>query len=336
MSLITMQGFEESQSPGDYLQVVSGDVNISTSVARTGSQSCRNRSGTNVFICPDSKKHATMIFGFAINRSTDTTAFVTIGGDNATTQHIQLTFSVSGAITVSRGGTTLGTVSAGTIPASTWKHIGIAITLHDTTGSVTIYIDGSQVLNLTGIDTKNGGTATTLDFISFVGEIYIDDFYWLNGDATAPNSFLGDKKVLTLMPNGEGTTQDFTPSTGSTHYTLVDEKPRSTSDYVYSTTDAHIELFTFEDVPAGTQNISAVQIEVYANKSDASAVMQFERVVRSGGSNYFGNPMTLSVGSQYLIDSNAEKSIVVDNPNTSTAWTLTSLNAAEFGVRLQV
>lgn len=339
MSLITMQGFEETSDMSyvfsDIGGVGTGSAPSRVTTARTGTYALHAKEYSRM-TCPNTQAHATFIVGFSVYRLASFSGNVYIQTNNNNSLHFN--FATSGAITVYRGlfGTQLGALSAGTIPATVWRHIGIEATLHDSTGSVKIYLDGSLALTISNVDTKIDSN-TTFNQVATAGDIYIDDFYWLNGDATAPNTFLGDKKVLTLFPNADGTTTDFSLSTGSDHYAVLDEQPPNTTDYAYSDVDAEVELVNMTNVAAGTTNISAVQIEIYANKNDAGAAVQLEPVVKSGGSTYIGTPITLATGWTYLRhDTTTQTEILLIDPATSTAWTASGVNAAEFGVRLQI
>lgn len=340
MSFLLAHGFEESQTASDYC-TVSGTVATDTSVVRTGSQSLKLVSGSPIatFSPPAAQAHDIFIVHVAIYRLTGVSPEIRLNGDSGATRHITMTIrDADGSADVRRGtnsGTQLGSsIPAGTFPINTWVHVALKVKLHDSTGTVDVYVNGASVLSLTGQDTKNAGTNTTFDTLAFASGngAYIDDLILLNGDATAPNSILGDKKVITSMPNADGTTVDFTLSTGVNHYAVLDEQPRTTTDYGYTTTNGHIELVSVADVPAGTQNISCVAIELYANKSDAGAVQSFQRAVRSGGTNYFGNSIALGTSAVYLTDAGA-KLVVVNDPATSAAWTVANLNAAEWGVK---
>jgi len=340
MSLLVGHGFEESQTASDYC-TVSGTLTLDTSVFRTGSQSLKLQSGSPIatFSPPAAQAHDTFIVHVAIYRLTGISPEIRLSGDSGATRHITMTIrDADGSADVRRGtnsGTQLGSsIAAGTFPINTWVHVVLKVKLHDSTGTVDVYVNGASVLSLTGQDTKNAGTNATLDTVAIASGsgANIDDLIILNGDATAPNSILGDKKVIASMPNADGTTVDFTLSTGSSHYQVLDETPRTTTDYGYTTTNGHIELVSVADVPAGTQNISAVVIELYANKSDAGAVQSFQRACRSGGTNYFGNSIALGTTATYLVDSGA-KLVLATDPATAAAWTVSNLNAAEWGVK---
>lgn len=338
MSAMFCHGFDESTTTAHYF-TTSSSVTISSANPRTGANAARVAS-TGSVVLPSALEHATFITGVGLYVPASASAAVQFTGDADATVHVTVSVRSDGSIDVRRGtasGTVLGTASAGTFPTGAYKHLGVKATLHDTTGAVTVQVDGVSVITLTNIDTKNAGTKTVFDSIRLVSlggnSSDFDDWYACNGAGSANNDLLGDKKVLTVVPNGDGATTDFTPSTGSSHFALVDEIPPNTSDYNESSTNGHVELYDMTDFPAGTQGISFAQLELYAAKSDAGAVMKFQRACRSGGSNFFGADMVLGTGFLYITES-GKKVILETDPATAAAWTLSGINSAQMGVKL--
>jgi hypothetical protein len=60
-------------------------------------------------------------------------------------------------------GTLLGTMPAGTLVLNVFHYIEVEMVISTTVGRVTIFVDGVQKLNLTGVNTANGGVGTTAD-----------------------------------------------------------------------------------------------------------------------------------------------------------------------------
>jgi hypothetical protein len=249
-------------------------------------------------------------------------------GDGGTTQHLTVTLS-SGSVVVRRGtsgGTLLATGSA-PIPTAAWFHLQAEATIGDAGGTVKVRVNGASVedIDFTG-DTKNGGTATTIDRVSFVsggGLYYFDDLNVWTGAGDWP----GDTRVCCLLPSGNGTTNQGTGSDGNSvdNYLLVDERPDSSSDYVGITTDDEIDLYTLADLPAGVTTVHGVQTIAVAAKSDAGA-KGLKLVRRSGGANHIeasSHALSTSYGGWSVLDQ-------VD-PATAAAWTASAVNDLEAG-----
>lgn len=126
---------------------------------------------------------------------------IALGSDSAATMHVTLLFqnvANGGRIICYRGDGTalLGQTGTGQVTASTWYYIEIKAKLHDSTGTVVINKNGSEVLNLTAQDTKNAGTKTVFDSVRIRGTTGnvqdVDDLYISVGSGC---SFQGDHAI---------------------------------------------------------------------------------------------------------------------------------------------
>jgi hypothetical protein len=224
-------------------------------------------------------------------------------------------------------GTTVFTVAA-------WYYVELRVFIDDTAGQFEVRVNGVTEINLSSIDTKN----QTFDYASeltiaggTVGSIYsryIDDLYIRTSPATSAEAsgFLGDIKVKPYYPNGDGTYTAMTCSTGSTHYTLVDETAPTTTDYVSSNTALQKDSYNFQDV-SETGSIKAVQLSVYAAKDDAG-FRGLDLFTKSGATEDFAASQTLSTTAGY------KTKVWEKDPNTAADWSQANLNAAEFGQRI--
>ncbi len=233
----------------------------------------------------------------------------------------------SGAIELRRGnhvGTVLGTYT-GTFNINTFYYIEASATIADSGGTCTVRYNGQTVISYTG-DTKNGGTNTTIDGVRLAGTGYatqFDDFYLCDDTGSAPyNTFLGDTRVQTIVPNGAGASTQFTPSTGA-NYTTVDELPYSATDYVTSSTTGHRDTYTLSDLGA-VNTVFAVQNNVIAKKTDTAA-LSIKPALKSSSTVAYGSTTALGSSDLHMRD------LRIADPNTSTAWTQSGVNALEAG-----
>lgn len=102
---------------------------------------------------------------------------------------------------------------------------------------------------------------------------YIDDFYLCNGLGTHNNGFLGAVRIYTGTPVADSTPLDWTPSTGTTHYSLVNEIPPDNgttfvSDNVVSDQDQY--LHATGSPPVGDK-ILAVQHCIDSNLAESGS-----------------------------------------------------------------
>ena len=112
--------------------------------------------------------------------------------------HNRLLYTPSATtLSFTRATTVIGQNTAVTMTQNTWYYIEVQCKLHDTTGFVIVRIDGTEVINATGLDTKSAGTKTVYDQIE-LGPItsgcthQYDDFYLSTG---AGCSFQGDHAI---------------------------------------------------------------------------------------------------------------------------------------------
>src|SRR5690606_5254270 len=115
--------------------------------------------------------------------------------------------------------------SASGFGTSVLYHLEIKVVQHASTGSIEVRINGATVINETGLNTTD--TIGQIGLLAGTGSssaqnIYIDNLYVWDDTGAVNNDWLGERLVYTLMPDGDGPTQDWTLSTGSDTYDLLD------------------------------------------------------------------------------------------------------------------
>jgi hypothetical protein len=252
---------------------------------------------------------------------------VLICGDGGATVHLGVTIN-NNSINLYRGNfTTYLTGSSGTFASNTFYYIEISATIHDTTGTCDVRLNGSTVISFTG-DTRNGGGSTidTVSFLSYAPTYYtyVDDFYICDDSGAAPyNTFLGDIRIHTLSPSGAGSLTQMTPSSGA-NYTTVDELPYSSTDYVRGSA-GQVDLYTASDLPAGVGTIYGVQANAVVKKTDAG-LLSGRTKLKSGATTVNGATTVLGTTDYTVTDTRQL------NPDTSLAWTAGDVNALEVGM----
>lgn len=276
--------------------------------------------------------HKSTAIGGAYSSSYGTTGFGFMDGDN---YQLGVWFD-GGTVTVRRGNwaaTILGT-SSKTLLSNVWYYIELGATINNTTGSFELRINGVNVTSNSGIDTQTTGNARTNGvFISSRppgGHYdYWDDVYYLNDSGSIANDFLGDVKVECLFPSGAGSSTDWTPSAGS-NYECVDEaSPNDDTDYISEYIVSDHDTYACDDLVTTSGSIYAVQHLLRARKIDAGN--RSLKTVYRGGTTDYPNSNTHSIGDNYVYYSD----ILEQDPDTSSAWTISGVNAGEFGVELE-
>lgn len=285
--------------------------------------------------------HATFIVGCAVSVSNLTSGstdgvngkgFFSLMGDGGTTRHLTINCTSLGAVTVRRGdgdGTLLGTSATGKILDSTWHYLELKATLHDSTGTVDVQVDGVNVLSLTGQDTKNGGTNATFDSLQLGTANSNSNFFTLhrdiyicNGAGSVNNDFLGDCKVSLFVPTADSTPEQWTTSTGTSSFALVDEAtPNSDTDYIQSSVDGDITRLELADMTDTTHQVYGIQTAAFAKKDDAGT-----KSFRVG----IFSDATLGNGADHVLTTSYTTYLDVMelDPDGSVVWTPAQFNAA--------
>jgi hypothetical protein len=332
MTLRHMDGFDLGDQDLRYPSSPAGSLSTST---RFGYGRCWSRSG-GAELLRSVTAASVMIAGAAFKVASGQTAYLSFWGDSGVTRHVTVVVKGDGGVEVRRGttsGTVLASLGAGTLTSDTWCYVEARVTVADSGGTVKVRLNGagSNAIDFTG-DTKNGGTATNIDAVSLgsgASTAYVDDWYVADTAGSVNNDFLGDVRVYTLAPNGNGNSSQMTGSDGNStdNYALVDEQPYSASDYVGSATTGHKDTYAMTDLPGTVTTVLGVQEVAVVAKSDAGAAT-IKQVVRSGGADYATSAVTL--GTSYATLVNLRES----DPATATAWTPSGVNSAEAGVEV--
>lgn len=257
---------------------------------------------------------------------------------DAGTNQCELRLNADGTLSVSRNGTALTSgTTAFALSLNTSYYIEWKVTIADSiaTDSCVVRINNAIVLTVPAAqDTKNTanasanafrlGTATLTGGV--VGTAMMDDFYLCDQSGATLNNFLGDSRIDTLYPNADGFYSQFTPSTGTSHFALVDEATPNTTDYNDGLNVGDRDSYAMTNLPALTsQVIHALQVNAAILKDDAGA-KSAATMVRSSSTNADGTSVPLGTTQSYV------SQIYAVNPNGSVAWTEASVNALEAGV----
>lgn len=165
----------------------------------------------------------------------------------------------------------------GVLTPDEWHYIEIHYKpVRETAGGfITIYVDGNQVYSAT----RNVGNSSVTTYGTRFGAQYsgntvngkrpaIDDIYQLiiDGDHAGP---LGPSRVLLLSPDTDATPNDWTPSTGSSNFALIDEVTWDETDYVGADAtgeDDHYGLTTLGAV----DDVHVLQVDVVCEAVDGT------------------------------------------------------------------
>lgn len=343
--LLWMDGFDRfgttmtEMTDGLYAEVIAGATLSSASpAARTGTY-CFRRINTIA-------TYLRRVFGAALTTvgvgaayyldqlpSVNSALAVMQYRDAANANQISIVIESTGVISAYRGaanGTLLGQSASPAITAAAWNHIESKVLFSQTVGTVEVRVNGVTVLNLTGQDTcatalveasqvaigQRASTAVTLS---------VDDLFAWDTSGSHNNDFIGDKRVVLVMPDADTIEADWTPSTGVSGFAMIDEIPASISDYIQAVAVADRSDFGCASLPAEVVAVSAVTVFMKALKTDAGAG-SVRLDIESGGSIGTGTDVPLTTALTYY-----ESNFEVD-PDTAAPFTVAAVNAANISL----
>jgi len=247
-----------------------------------------------------------------------------------------VTVELDGTVKVYRGdkGTLLGNSASGVFTRNTWTWLDIYYKMDTTTGGVEVWIDNSRVVSVTGANTKQfGSTSNTIISsvtIATAGTASNDDYYILDTTGAAPwNTRLGDVRIANIVPSSDVPgANSGTPSTGTAHWSTVDELPYNTTDYVYiPNSSGSLERFNKTSLPSLPNTILAIAPAVWAKKSDAG-IANLHNILISNSSGYQVNGNTVSITTGFV----RYRDSYTTNPETSAQWTNANVANLQLGV----
>lgn len=143
--------------------------------------------------------------------------------------------------------------------------------------------------------------------------MFIQDIILWDDQGTQNNDFIGPVTIYTLPVDGD-VSSGWTPSTGTTQYTLLDELNPDDADYI-SASDAlpAAAIFTFQDLPDDVVAVRALQTVVRARKTDGGEG-QLQVSLISGMDTDLGANRPVAVSTAYYYD------VSELDPATAALW----------------
>ncbi len=255
--------------------------------------------------------------------------------DNTGNNQACVCITPSGNVALVRGsssGTVLAT-STNAILANSWNFIETKLTIADSGGTFEARVNGDVWVTYTG-DTKYSSTLNTANSLRLSGlpsavHAWYDDLYICDGTGSTNNTFLGDARVDTILPNGVGASAQFSPTGSANNWENVDDpSPDDEATYNASNTAGNIDSFAFADISSLGATVFGIQENMLSRKDDAGSRI-LRGITRIGATNYEGLDITLTDSYVY------QRQIWEKNPATAANWSEADINAAEFGYKVQ-
>lgn len=208
-----------------------------------------------------------------------------------------------------------------------WHHYDWTWKIADTGGYVSVYQNKVQLASVTGVDTNHGtnGYVNRIEFNSDLTMKCDDVVIW---NTTAGNGWSSvpaiRHRVYVMRPNGDEATETNWTTTGSNHYTEVDEAGGADGDTtaLSSSTASQRDRLDVEAYPGiSTDTIAAVATEIYA-KTDVAGTMK-HGVRGPAGSESLSAAITPSTSYSH------QTHVAATNPDDAAAWEPSDLASAQ-------
>lgn len=228
---------------------------------------------------------------------------------------------------IKRGDNTLLATAAGIRPGvGSGIYITLWVEIHNSTGAIKMWVNDDQVVDVSGIDTQNGGTGLVLiqRFGGSLGStMHVDDVVMARADSFADAANL-ECNIETDFPEAQGTHNELMGSDGNTvdSHLLVDDNPASMTDYVGGSTGK--QTFVMTNIPQASGTVLAFMVSLYARKS-AAGPRSGRPYFRRSGVDGNGADLNLSTLAAYF-----DEVFQVD-PTDASALSITKINDLEVG-----
>ena len=339
MTILWMDGFDLYNGGGDIsLNYTStGSFGIGTTAGRFGGgcyTGAGNGNGGGIWRQLGAS-YTELWIGVAVNIPPLTPAYQTLfawgcGSSNNAGTEFQLSFDTATGTMQFKCGSGRLLASFNVAITAGWHWFDIRTKYSATVGELEMWIDDTQVLISTGLNTQDNSGLAGFTLVALNGtsnnaytNVSYDDFF-----IYTPGTRLGDSRIETIVPASDASPNNGTPSTGTSHFGVVDEPRNNTTDYItLPDTSGDKEVFTVGSLSSTPVSVWAVKVEALAEKSDAGSY-QLAPLVISGSTENDGTSqqLTTTYGMQ--------QSIFATDPATSAAWTYSAVNAMKIGVKV--
>jgi hypothetical protein len=314
MAVVLMEGFDHLNQQ---YTAKGWSVNNFTGAAGRYGGRCVDSQNSVVMSKVLPSSYTTLFVGFA-------TKIAALPGDmdifltrNGSTNVVRIQCFNNGLNRVFRLLNAAGTVLAtGTTPivATVWNYLELKVVVSASAEcSASSVNTGALAIDNVGMNGINGVTWS------------YDDLYVVDTSGSSPtNTWLGDVKIETLFPTGNGNSTAWTGAFGDWDDTTSHD---TDTTYVSSSTPGDKETSTLGDLTVTAGTVFAVQTNLVARKDDAGS-RTIAPVLRIGGTDYDG---TTSPG---LTATYTDYTQLHDRLDPAgNAWSVATVNAMEAGVK---
>lgn len=241
-----------------------------------------------------------------------------------------------------------GVLATGTAVISSLVHafIEVKAVIHASAGRIQVQVNQPAGSTTYDIDTGGGGVDTqdtanayatafrlgyglgSAETASYVYEF--DDARIFNTSGSVNDDFGGDMKVECLIPNGAGTSTDFTPSASTNVSNIDDTSPDDDTTYNSSATPGDLDLFALPSLSSASGTVAGINLWAYLRKEDAGS-----RTVHLHAELSTASTTTQESGDIAPTTGYTFESAPFDEDGDGNAWDTTKIAALEIGYEVE-
>lgn len=255
--------------------------------------------------------------------------------DTNNVAHVQITIDPSGNIVANRrdpGAVQLGITANPVLVANAWMHVEAKVKIDAAVGTVEVHVNGIQVLNLAGINTKSGSGGAIASAQQVAQQscqdasgptMYMKDYLIWDTTTGFNNDFMGSCQVMKIIPDGD-VALNWTPNPADgIGYNKINEvTPDDDVTYISAPAPGIPAAYkcSLSDLPVTVTSVRSVMTVHRSRKVDGGdGNIQVGAI--SGASTGLGADRPITTAYTYWYD------LFDTDPATAAAWSRVSVNA---------
>lgn len=232
-------------------------------------------------------------------------------------------------------GSLVGSAASTSFPVNTWMYVEVVLNISGSTASVQVYQENIQVINIPSLNWYGSGNGVFgIEQIQFGKSTYglinnrqqfFDHVYMTTGER------LGPTEIRSLLPSSDTAQKQWTPSTGTTNFNMVNETSSPSMTTLVSAATANLkDYYNVSGMMVKDQGSSIAGIQHYFfGRSTASNTESIKTNIKIGSTEDGAAVSMAPFGANTLL---YRRSVVTINPNTSLPWTYSDLNSIQLGI----
>jgi hypothetical protein len=233
--------------------------------------------------------------------------------------------------------------NAGTIRASsltyysqdTWHLVELEVSGDSQgSGTMTVFISGAEVLSWTGSlhDTDTTFNRIILRANNWPAVEYFQSIYVMDQDPDTDNTKpLGTgMAVRKVSVAGDTTDLGWTPDTGASNWSRLDDRLLTLTDYVSASTDSALDLYSttpYSSLASASEQPRAVMVKIWASLA-GQVFASLAPVISCGTTRVSGTYSSINpLGAHHIFIQNS-------NPDTGSSWEVSTVDGLQIGQRV--